>query len=363
MRRIVILFAALLFAAACGDGKKEEAAKPQVRTVKAHTAVAAKAEVPSSRTFSATVSSDKTALIIPKIVGYIESVNFAPGDSFKKGDLLVSIKSGELEEKKRFAESSVAEAETGLRQAEVNLTLAEKTFQRYSNLIRNNSVSRQEYDQIEAQYSLAQEQVRQAATKKRQAEAMFAEVNTYLSYTGIRAPFDGIVLEKLMDAGNLAAPGSPILKIGSKETVVYAYINESLFNSLKTGMKAAVEAESINFRCESEITEISPDIDSATRNFRIKLNGNESFVTGMYVKVILPTGTGEKIVVPSTAVVQRGQLTVVFVVKDTRADMRIVKTGQSFDEGIEIISGLSEGETYVADNASSLRTGDIIEAM
>ncbi|QAR32004.1 efflux RND transporter periplasmic adaptor subunit [Geovibrio thiophilus] len=363
MRRIVFLFVLLLAAVSCSDRQKDEAAKPETRSVKAHTAVAEKAEVPSSRTFSATVSSNKTALIIPKIVGYIESVHFAPGDSFRQGDLLVSIKSGELEEKKRFAESSVAEAETGLRQAEVSLALAEKTFQRYSNLIKNNSVSRQEYDQIEAQFNLAQEQVRQAATKKRQAEAMYAEVKTYLSYTGVRAPFDGIVLEKLVDAGNLAAPGSPILKIGSKDTVVYAFINESLFNSLKTGMRAGVEAESINFSCESEITEISPDIDPATRNFRIKLNGNDRFVTGMYVKVILPTGTGKKIILPSAAVVQRGQLSVVFVVKDSRADMRIVKTGQTFAEGIEIISGLNEGETYVADNASSLRTGDIIEAM
>ncbi|MCD8569136.1 MAG: efflux RND transporter periplasmic adaptor subunit [Geovibrio sp.] len=362
MKRAAFLLALLIMAVSCSDRKTEEAAKPEVRSVKAPVAEAQKAEVPSSRTFSATVSSGKTAFVIPKIVGYIESVNFSPGDTFRQGEVLVSIKSGELEEKKRFAESSVAEAETGLRQAEVNLTLAEKTFQRYSNLVKNNSISRQEYDQIEAQHNLAKEQVRQAATKKRQAEAMYAEVNTYLSYTQIRAPFDGIVLEKLVDAGNLAAPGSPILRIGSKDTVVYAFINESLFNSLKTGMKATVEAESINFTCESEITEISPDIDSATRNFRIKLKGNNSFVTGMYVKVILPTGTGEKIVVPASAVVQRGQLSVIFVVRDGHADMRIVKTGQTFAEGVEIISGLNEGETYVADNASSLRTGDRIEA-
>jgi multidrug efflux pump subunit AcrA (membrane-fusion protein) len=389
MKKLAVFFT-LFFIISCSESRKQEEAKSETRSVKVTTAVAKKEEIPSSRTFSATVASDKTALIIPKVVGYIESVNFAPGSVFKAGDLLVSIKSGELEEKKRYAESAVAEAESGYNQAEIghqmaiaqekqaesNFNLAEKTYRRYSNLIKNNSVSRQEFDQVEAQYSLAgenlniakqstrlaAEKIQQVMLKKQQAEAMLAEVNAYLSYTNIRAPFGGIVLEKLMDAGNLAAPGNPILKIGTTDTVVYAFINESLIGSLRVGMSATVEVESIGFTCETEITEISPDIDSATRNFRIKLRGNDRFIAGMYAKVVLPTGTGKTIVVPPAALVQRGQLTVLFVVREGKADMRIVKTGQIYKEGIEIISGLNEGDVYITDNASSLKTGDSIEA-
>jgi multidrug resistance efflux pump len=389
MKKIAVFFA-LLLVAACSQEHEKEAALRGGKTVKVKTETVQRVEVASARTFSATVSSDKTAFIIPKVVGYIESVNYTPGSAFKTGDVLVTIKSTELEEKKRFAESAVQEAESGLNQAEIglnmakaqhkqaesNYTLAEKTYSRYSNLIKNNSVSKQEFDQVEAQYNLAREQeiiakqnvdlaeekILQLRLKKQQAEAMLAETNAYISYTRIKAPFDGVVLEQKMDLGNLAAPGNPILKIGTTDTVVYAFVNESLIGDIELGMKAAVEVDSLSFRCESEVLEISPDIDAATRNFRIKLRGNERFVPGMYAKVSLETGTENMILVPQNAVVQRGQLTVVFVAENGKADMRIVKTGKILPEGIEILSGLSEGETMVVGGADSLKTGDTIEA-
>ena len=383
---ILLIFITIVMS---GCSKTEEKTEAEVKTVQVATAIVESESIESQRQFSGSVSSEMTAVIIPKVVGYVENIYLNPGESFKKSDSLVTLKSTELEEKMRFAESSVEEAENGLKQAEIGLRmaksqlnqaqsqyeLAKKTYDRYSNLIQNNSVSRQEFDQVEAKYRLAAEQkdiakqsveladekLAQVKLKKNQAEAMLAEVRAYLSYTEIKAPFDGVVLEKMMDAGNLAAPGNPILKIGNHDAVINAFINESLINDIKVGMMADVMVDSINFKCVSKIIEISPDIDPATRNFKIKLKGNDKLVPGMYAKISLGIGSKDIVSVPESAVVQRGQLTVVFVNSDDKADMRFVKTGETTDGYVEILSGLKPGEEIVVENARSLKTGNKLE--
>ncbi|WP_022851506.1 efflux RND transporter periplasmic adaptor subunit [Limisalsivibrio acetivorans] len=389
MKKLILFLSMIVVAAGCSGGGEKESEKPEARTMKVTLGKAETTSMPASRSFSATVSSDKTAMLIPKVVGYVEAIHVSPGESFEKGDLLVSIKSTELEEKKRFAESAVQEAESGfnqaeiglrmaegqLKQAESNFELAKKTYDRYSNLIKNDSVSKQEFDQVESKYeqakeqvnivrenvSLAKEKMQQLRLKKQQAEAMLAEVQAYLSYTEIRAPFNGVVLEKLLDTGNLAAPGNPILKIGNNEMVVYAFLNESLINDISVGSRAEITVDSLNFTCSSTVLQISPDIDAATRNFKVKLSGHERFVPGMYAKVSIATGEDSIVTVPENALVQRGQLSVVFVEENMKADMRIVKTGRNFEGVIEILSGVKAGESIVVQNAEALKTGDKLE--
>lgn len=376
LRKIIVFVFAAAMLTACGNDDQQAETLDTPKTAKVRTVTVEKTSTASSRSFTATVSSEKTAFIIPKVVGYVEQILVSPGQKIEKGQLLVTIKSGELEEKYAFAQSSRKEAEIGLKMAQAQLVqaksqydLAEKTYNRFSNLIKNNSVSRQEYDQVEASYDLAkqalniaEERVEQARLKQQQADSMLNEVKTYLSYTQIKAPFDGVVLEQNMDAGNLAAPGNPILKIGNTATVIYTYISQSLIKDITTGMEALVSIESLNEEYDSEVLEISPDVDVFTGNFKVKLMGCEKLYPGMFAKVRFVTGSEEVITIPESAVVKRGQLTIVFVNDRGRADMRVVKTGREFDGMVEILSGLEEGEQIVADNAKLLKSGDILEA-
>lgn len=376
LRKIIVFVFAAAMLTACGNDDQQAETLDTPKTSKVRTVTVEKTSTASSRSFTATVSSEKTAFIIPKVVGYVEQILVSPGQKIEKGQLLVTIKSGELEEKYAFAQSSRKEAEIGLKMAQAQLVqaksqydLAEKTYNRFSNLIKNNSVSRQEYDQVEASYDLAkqalniaEERVEQARLKQQQADSMLNEVKTYLSYTQIKAPFDGVVLEQNMDAGNLAAPGNPILKIGNTATVIYTYISQSLIKDITTGMEALVSIESLNEEYDSEVLEISPDVDVFTGNFKVKLMGCEKLYPGMFAKVRFVTGSEEVITIPESAVVKRGQLTIVFVNDRGRADMRVVKTGREFDGMVEILSGLEEGEQIVADNAKLLKSGDILEA-
>jgi len=389
LRKVLLSIFAVALLTACGDkdNKAEMVDKPNTVAVK--TMIVKKTDTASSRSFTATVSSAQTAFIIPKVVGYVEQILVSPGQKITKGQLLATIKSGELEEKYKYAQSSVEEAENGMKQAEIGykmaeaqhkqaqsqFELAEKTYNRFSNLIKNNSVSRQEFDQVEANYSLAKqalnissenvslalEKVDQVRLKKQQASSMLNEVKTYLSYTQIKAPFDGVVLEKNMDAGNLAAPGNPIMKVGNNDNVIYTYISQSLIEEISIGMQAMVSIDAMDEEYESEVLEISPDVDVFTGSFKVKLTGCNKFYPGMFAKVRFVTGSEKLISIPKSAVVTRGQLTIVFVKDNGKADMRIIKIGREINGFVEVLSGLEEGEEVVTENAVLLKSGDILE--
>ncbi|PLX71546.1 MAG: efflux RND transporter periplasmic adaptor subunit [Denitrovibrio sp.] len=390
LRKFVVSMAAAAILVACGTEDKKQETIDTPKSVTVTTMTVEKTDAASSRSFTAKVSSEKTAFIIPKVVGYVENILVSPGQKITKGQLLVTIKSGELEDKYKYAQSSVKEAENGLKQAEIGLKmaeaqhnqaqsqydLAEKTYKRFSNLIKNNSVSRQEFDQVESNYdlakqslkiseenvSLAREKVEQVKLKKQQAESMMSEVKTYLSYTQIKSPFDGVVLENSMDAGNLAAPGNPIMKIGNNSTVVETFISQSLIKDIETGMPAMISIESIKGDFESKVLEISPDVDVFTGSFKVKLSGYEKLYPGMFAKVRFITGSEKIISIPESALVKRGQLNIVFVDDNGKADMRVIKVGRELDGRIEVLSGLDVGDKIVMENAKLLKSGDILEA-
>jgi multidrug efflux pump subunit AcrA (membrane-fusion protein) len=386
----ILMVALVMSIAACSSEKDQPEGKfRQSETVEVRTQVVRSERLPILRSFPGTVASADTALLTPKVVGYLDRLNVQGGDTFKKGAVLASIRSQELVDKKNFAESAVREArngerqaalgrriaETGFKQALAQFNLAEKTYQRFENLLKTESVSKQEFDEVEAKYraalearkmaeenvKLAGEKLTQVRIKKQQAVAMLDEVKTYLGYTELRAPFDGVVLQKLMDVGNLAAPGEAILKIGSLRNVAYAYVDESVINHTKVGDDVTVDVPSANESFKANILEINPNIDPATRSFRVKLSGDTHLTPGMYCNVYFGSGYEDVIVVPRSAVLQRGQLYVVFVDKDKTAEMRIVKTGRVFKDSMEILSGLYPGEKLVLNKVEQLKSGDSLE--
>lgn len=152
------------------------------------------------------------------------------------------------------------------------------------------------------------------------------------------------------------------MKIGNNTNVIHTFISQSLIKEIEKGMKAVVSMESLNREFESEVLEVSPDVDVFTGNFRVKLKGSDKLFPGMFAKVRFITGSEKIISVPRSAVVRRGQLSIVFVNDGGRADMRVIKTGRDINGMVEILSGLNEGEEIVVKNALMLKSGDKLEA-
>lgn len=386
-RLIAVLMLSLIIS--CGGSKDNVSKQEEVQKHKVNFYKVEKVQLPVNREFSGTITAENTVMVNSKVMGYIAKINYTEGMPFKKGAVLVEISSQEINEKLKLADGYVAEADNAieqanialkmaedqLRQANANYDLAEKTYKRYQNLLKNESVSKQEFDQVESQYkiakenrsvaennvNLAKERIKHAMVKKNQAIAGKNEALVYVGYTKIVAPFDGVVLEKMMDLGNLTAPGQPILKIGSNKNVVYFYVPESIINKIKLGDEVDVKVSSLNREFKSKVIEISPNIDPATRNFRVKSTAEKDLPVGAYTNVVIVEGVKDAILVPQTAITYRGQLPVVFVNKNGKADMRVVKIGNNINGMVEIIGGLESGEIIVEKNVNNIKSGDLLE--
>ncbi|UOD35505.1 efflux RND transporter periplasmic adaptor subunit [Deferribacteraceae bacterium V6Fe1] len=393
LKKLLSFLVLIVFLAACSSGEKgkgEAISKPS--KVKVETYAVKPSKVENARSFTGQVVSKNTVFMTPKVVGYISAINVKIGDKFKKGDTLVELTSKELLDKRSFATASVNEAENGLKQAEIGLEmaksaynqalaqfeLAEKTYNRFQKLFETESVSKQEFDEVQAKYKLAlegknmaqknvelaEEKLNQVKLKKMQAEAALSEVNTYISYTKLKAPFDGVVLEKMSDVGNLASYSTPVLKLGTLDSEIIINIPENFYNNISVGKKVSLKIPSQNKTIESEIIEVSKDINPASRTFYVKLTANgKDLIPGMFVEGYFGSSLENSIVIPKDYVFQRGQLSYVFVDNSQKAEMRMVKTGNDFGDLVEITSGLIGGEKIVKPiNDVQIKSGDILEA-
>lgn len=390
LKFIFLIFAGAIIISCSNNQSKESQVLQKPKTVMVKNYPVKKNSGEIFRKFSGVVASKQTAMIVPKVTGYIQDIYFKEGDKFKTGDTLLVIKSDELLEKEKFAVASVQEAENGLsqamlgvemakssyRQAEANYALALATYERFKSLFKNENVSRQEFDEVEARYKsavegkniaeknikLAEEKVGQLKTKKTQAEAMLSETRTFLEYTRVKAPFDGLVLEKLTDIGNLASYNTPVLKIGTFENEVIVNLPEDLFKTVKVGDEINVAVDSLGEKFVSEVSEVAGSVDPVTRTFRVKTKGNRDTVPGMYAEISVKSGQIKTISVPEEFLVERGQLKMVFTNSEGRAEMRIVRTGATHDGDVEIVSGLNGDEELVkpVDN-SEINSGDTLE--
>lgn len=390
-KRLLIFLILTVFMTACSSGEKKVAESISTsKKVEVETYLVKSSEIPNTRNFTGKVVSKNTVYLTPKVVGYISQINVKVGDKFKKGDILVEITSKELLDKRDFAKASVDEASNGLKQAEIGLEmsksaynqalaqfeLAEKTYNRIKKLYETESVSKQEFDEVEAKYKLAlegklmaeksvvlaEEKINQAKLKKEQALAALNEVNNYVSYTKLKAPFDGVVLEKMSDVGNLASYSTPILKIGTFDSEIIINIPENFYQNVHLNKKVKVKIPSLDKVFETEITEISRDIDPLSRTFYVKLKAEKDLTPGMYAEGYFVSNSEKIVVVPKDYVVKRGQLNYVFLDNNKKAEIRLVKLGNNYGDLVEVTSGLAGGEKIVKSiNNIQIKSGDILE--
>ena len=179
-----------------------------------------------------------------------------------------------------------------------------------------------------------------------------------MGYAKVTAPFDGVITRKLADQGDFAAPGKPLLELENpKDLRVEADIPEALIGNLK--LEAAVSVNAASGTTMAKVAEISPAGDPNSRTFPIKLDlpANSKLHLGQFVRLAVPVRDYEALLIPPNALVQRGQLQMVFVNDNNIAKLRLVRVGRERSEGIEVLSGLDSGESLVTTGAAALQDG------
>jgi RND family efflux transporter MFP subunit len=328
---------------------------------------------------SGTVRGHSTATLTAKGLGHVRAVHVRSGDWVRQGQLLIELEANDVRAGVARARASLSlataaklEAENGVSEAKANASLARTSRERSEQLFNSGAISRQAFDEAETRQSStsAQEQVAQARVTAAEssiqaARAAIAEAEAQLGYTQLSAPFNGRVLERLVDPGVLASVGTPLLNLADDGAArVEAFVPESYATQIKLGDTVQLELDGTALTHAGKVGEIVANVDTRSRTFLVKVDlpdGAGDFRPGTFARVTFPSGSESRLVVPTAALDHFGALTRIFVVEGERAQLRMLTTGEQQAAWTSVLSGLSEGERVVVSPPAALRDSDRVE--
>jgi len=164
--------------------------------------------------------------------------------------------------------------------------------------------------------------------------------------------------------GDLAAPGKPLLELEDARTLrLEADVPEAVVSKVALGDKLAVRIAALESGLPGVVSEIAPASDPGSRTFLVKLDlpGAPGLRAGQFGRVAMPVGETSALRVQASAVVQRGQMEIVFIFSEKKALLRLVKTGKRVGNEVELVSGVEAGEKIVVEGAVGLRDGQPVE--
>lgn len=337
----------LILLSACQP--QDQVAEVKARTVEAQVLTVNLTAMPVFDATPGSVVSEQQVQLTSRIMGYIRDIHVHEGEAVKTGQLLFTIDPSDIQ-------GQVVQARAGHAQAEAALGDAKSDLERFSNLYKEESVPKLQYDKMKLQYSIAQSQARAARAGLDMAESQ-------LRYAEVRAPIAGVVTKKLASKGDLAAPGRPVLVLENPGMLmVQTSVSSETYALLKPGDTALVEIS--GQALEGKIARLVPAADAMSHTHLVKLNlpDVKGLASGAFARVRFNVGEGQGIAVPKSAILQRAGITGVFVVDGQGvARYRMVRTGEDRNGTVEVSAGLSPGEKVVVGNADKLSTGDLVK--
>jgi RND family efflux transporter MFP subunit len=271
------------------------------------------------------------------------------------------------------AEKSVAQARTEQSAAEAEHRLATAWHTRIAALRARNSATDQERDEAVARLAAVDARVAGARAAIEVAEANLVSARSALgaatateSYTTVRAPFDGLITERLTDPGNLTAPGVPLLRIesdGARQVVVR--VDEARAAYAHPGDRVDVEIDERGESTGDEralegvVAEVARAVGADQRAFTVKVTVPRTVTarSGTFARVVFRGAPRRALLVPDTAIHRQGQVSSVYVIQDSVARLRLIQVGPSSSAGVEVLTGLDAGESVVTSSIDRLADG------
>ena len=355
-RALVVLFPVALVAVLAGCGHDEaELLDEQPTPVEVRTVTVDAVESRRPIEVRGTVRPVREAFVSSRVTGPVVAVNVAPGERVSTGEPMVEIQP-------ETAEGQASQAAGGLAEAEAALALAERNYERFKALHEQNAASDLELDRARAQYEQARAAVQRAQGAVRAADAVAAE-------TDVRAPFAGRVVDTLVEVGDMAAPGRPLVHLESVAgQQIRLVVRESDIDRLRVGqeVEVSIDARPSLGPVMGTVVEIVPASDPRTHTFdvRVDLVGVE-LPTGLAGRATIEGDPVTRVAVPGRAVHRRGGLELVVVRTDEGLSRTVaVTTGDELGEGmVEVLSGLEPGDEVAVDAPGPLAEGTPLEVV
>jgi multidrug efflux pump subunit AcrA (membrane-fusion protein) len=376
---ILVAFSGLLIQIACSD-KQDSHSGAAMQPVPAGIASVRYESIQAFVEAPGTVQPRNRISLSSQINGFVREMNVRVGDIVKEDQTLATLDARDAQSQKAAAQAAIDEAQAALSEArkarqaalemqaaaKASTELASQTFNRYQKLFESHSVSPQELDEVrmrrdagvaelasrEAMVAAAEDRIKQVEAKISQAKAQAGRTDVMLSWTEIKAPSSGRIVQRLADPGTAIFPGTPLLVIESiDKPQVLADIPTEHSGILRTGATVRLRNTETGTVAEGRISEIVPQSDPATHSiqFKIDLPSNFPMPSGQFVKVEAPAGNRNVLLAPRASIRQAGQLTGIFVVDAaSKAHFRLVKAAPYDAERVEVLSGLEPGEKIIS---------------
>jgi RND family efflux transporter MFP subunit len=325
-------------AAACGHGPEATAPKPQeatgtpirVETVEVHgSSGAGDLEIPGA------VESSRRAVLSSRLSASIVELKLHEGDVVKAGQTLVRLSAEAL--------SAAVSA------AEVRDEAATRDLNRAEALLAKGAATRNE--------------VENATTAAAGARAALTAAREALFHTTIRAPFGGRIAKKLASVGDTVNPGTPLLEIeGEGGLEVVASVESAVHERLAVGRKLKVRIDGVDAPVTATVRTLAASADSSTHRFTLRADvpSAPGIRAGLYARIAVPfPGAERRLLIPEGAILRRGGLTGVYVIREGRAWLRWIAPGDTFGDSVEARAGL-EGNERVALEPARLQDGVLV---
>jgi RND family efflux transporter MFP subunit len=299
-------------------------------------------EVPQLRTAVGTVQAVHTADVGSKLMAQVKSVHVRAGQEVNEGDVLVELDDQDIR-------AQVQQAQAQVEQAKATAEQAERDFQKQAGLFKSGATSEQEY----LRYKTDSEKARAAVM---QAEQALRYAQTTLSWAVIRSPITGVVVDKLVEAGDLVRPGQTLVRVYNRDKMqLVASVPESLTSRLSPGQDVDVKIDVLPKACVGTVSEIVPEAATQSRTFQVKVTGPcpPGVYSGMFGRLLIPVGQEKQMRIPVAAVRTFGQLQQVLVSDGKAARRRFVSLGETAGDRVVVLSGLAPGEKIVANYGES----------
>jgi RND family efflux transporter MFP subunit len=349
---VPVVAAATLVAAGCGHDEAHTAAI-DLEPVTVRTTTVEHSSLARPIELRGLVQPAREAFVSSRVMGPVVAIRVKAGDTVGKGRPLVEIQP-------ETAEGQLAQAEGARAQARAALALAERNFKRFEALHAEGAASDLELDMARMEHERARGAVDQAEGAVMAADSVATE-------SVVRAPFAGRVVDTLVEVGDLAAPGRPLVRFESTAgQEIWLTVREADIHRFSTGLAVDVrlDARADLGTIPGTVREIIPSADPATHTFTIKVTlPDVSVPSGLSGRAVVSGDISDRLVIPAGAVHHRGGLELVVVrAADGTARTRAVTTGRALDgERIEILSGLDAGESVVLNAPRPLADGTPLE--
>jgi RND family efflux transporter MFP subunit len=344
-RKLFIILSVASVIVSCGDSGEK---RPQKAAITVDVINVQPVEQLAEHQFSGKVIADDKLTLSTKIIGQVEQILVKEGDKVHKGQLLVKIKDSGLEAKKSTAEASV-------RSAKLHMENTIKNYNRINTLVEKGSATQKELEDIDA----AKEE---AIARYNEALYNLEEINDFISYANLTSPLNGFVSKKMVNVGDMAKPGFPLLALESvDELKIEIDVPEFEISKFELNDHVTITVDAVDLANIDGVVERIIPSSSFSGQYKVIVAFNKSFSSlksGMFAKVYLMKDIESILLISKKSVIKKGQLTGVYTVnQQNEAMLRWVRIGKEYGDSVEILSGLTQGEQLIVSSESKLADG------